>query len=361
MSLLPSNSTAVPGSPLGLLLPKVPSLDKSFGAFLIATFIGLMLYGLTLHQSYRYYRLFPEDQRILRVIVVSTVILETVHIVLCMHVCYYYLVTNYFNPLALLDGVWSIRVLPISTAAVIILSETFFTRRVYLIGSHFRVVVLVAPVLMLVVLGFAIAATVEAFIRPTFADFGKVAWMTSAAFGGAVAVDSLLTGTLILVLQRSRTGFKKTDSLIDVLIIYAINTGLVTGVFSLLSFIFALISPNNLIYSAFNIIACKSYANSLLAVLNSRKSLMDKVQQDCFETGEIGLSALERTTAASSTAKRSAVRAWNVPQLPRAGPGTGGTGVSGTVINISVQRECDAASRGDVESLDSGDKPVELR
>ncbi|KAI0648821.1 hypothetical protein C8Q79DRAFT_475733 [Trametes meyenii] len=357
MSLPPSNTTAVSGSPLGLLLPKVPSLDKSFGAFLIATFIGLMLYGLTLHQSYRYYRLFPGDQRTLRVIVILTVILETVHIVLCMHVCYYYLVTNYFNPRALLDGVWSIRVLPISTAAVIILSEAFFTRRVYLIGSHFRAIVLVAPILMIVVLGFATAAMVEAFIRPTFADFGQVAWMTSAAFGAAVAVDSLLTGTLILVLQRSRTGFKKTDSLIDILIIYAINTGLVTGIFSLLSFIFALISPNNLVYSAFNIIACKSYANSLLAVLNSRKSLMDKVQQDCFDTCEIGLSALERTTAASS-AKRSAIQAWNVPQLPRAGPGTD---VSSTIINISVQRECDAVSRGDVESVDSGDKPVELK
>lgn len=34
-------------------------------------------------------------------------------------------------------------------------------------------------------------------------------WMTSAGFGVAVLVDSLLTGTLILVLQKSRTGFRK--------------------------------------------------------------------------------------------------------------------------------------------------------
>lgn len=33
--------------------------------------------------------------------------------------------------------------------------------------------------------------------------------MTSAAFGVAVVVDSLLTGTLIVVLQKSRTGFKR--------------------------------------------------------------------------------------------------------------------------------------------------------
>lgn len=64
-------------------------------------------------------------------------------------------------------------------------------------------------------------------------------------FGFAVLVDVCLTGTLVTVLLRSRTGFKRcvhdyggigiaanrdnlayrTDSLIEVLIVYAINTG----------------------------------------------------------------------------------------------------------------------------------------
>ncbi|KAL1949755.1 hypothetical protein VTO73DRAFT_8636 [Trametes versicolor] len=358
MSALPTAApTAAPLNPFALL-PPVPSLNNTFGSFLIATFIGLIMYGLTLHQTYRYYRLFPGDTLVLRAIVVSTLILETVHIVLCMHVCYYYLVTEYFNPLALLDGVWSIRILPVSTAVVILLSESFFTRRVYLIGAQFRVIVVVVPILMLAILGFATAATVEAFIRPTFADFEKVAWMTSAGFGVAVLVDSLLTGTLILVLQKSRTGFRKTDSLIDVLIIYAVNTGLLTGIFSILSFIFALVSPKELIYSAFNIVAAKLYANSLLAVLNSRKGLMDRVQQDCFNSNSLNLSALKDSS--STTAQT-----WNVPRLHR---GSGqmrlpnvnvSTQSTGTMLDIRVDTE--RAVHADAESIEMEHKVVETK
>ncbi|KAJ3005105.1 hypothetical protein NUW54_g4494 [Trametes sanguinea] len=147
MSLPPTNGTAdVPLDPFGVL-PKLPSLNNSLGAFIIGTYISLMLYGLTLHQSYRYFRLFPKDLLLMRIIVVATLILETVHTALCMHTCYYYLVVNYSNPAALLEGVWSIRLMPLLTAL---------------------------PVLILLFVGFAAAATAEAFIRPTFADYNKV-------------------------------------------------------------------------------------------------------------------------------------------------------------------------------------------
>ncbi|KAH9888099.1 hypothetical protein C8Q73DRAFT_794515 [Cubamyces lactineus] len=120
--------------------PEVPSLETRFGAFLLATFMGLMLYGLTLHQSYRYFRLFSADIRLLKAIVLLTVITETTHILLCTHICYFYLVTNFFNPTVLLKGVWSFQVLPIATTLVISLSQGFFTLelRIHSRASHKR-------------------------------------------------------------------------------------------------------------------------------------------------------------------------------------------------------------------------------
>ncbi|KAI9058005.1 hypothetical protein FKP32DRAFT_1762002 [Trametes sanguinea] len=336
-ALPPTNITSeVPFNPLALL-QEVPSLNNTFGAFLLGTFIGLMLYGLTLHQTYRYYRLFPGDLKIIQAFVIAALILETIHTVLCMHICYYYLVLNYAKPLALLDGVWSIRILPVPTALVILVSECFFTRRVYLIGSKYtKAIVAITPVLMVVFMGFAAAACAEAFIRPTFAGFDGVAWMTSAGFGAAVAIDALLAATLVITLHKSRTGFKRTDSLIDLLIIYTINTGLVTGVFGVLSFIFALIWPNSLIWSACNLVATKTYATSLLAVLNSRKRLTDKVSEDCFDSGTINLSALKTT---SGTAQHStAAERWNVHQLQNR-----------DVVDIALQPT--KMRRGDEESL----------
>ncbi|KAL7278347.1 hypothetical protein ACG7TL_008323 [Trametes sanguinea] len=122
------------------------------------------------------------------------------------------------------------------------------------------------------------AATVEAF-RFSLGDFQHrdLNWLFSAVFGCAVLGDACLTGTLVTALARSRTGSKRTDSLIEVLIIYSINTGLLTSIFGLLTFIFAIILPGNLIYLGIAVVGVKLYANSVLAVLNARKSLSNRV------------------------------------------------------------------------------------
>ncbi|KAI0750015.1 hypothetical protein C8Q80DRAFT_1101397 [Daedaleopsis nitida] len=83
-------------------LEALPSLDQTFGAVLLGSFIGLMLYGLTIHQSFRYFRLYPTDAPYLK----ATVRVAARPRHRDVADSYHYLVTNYFNPLGLLDGVW---------------------------------------------------------------------------------------------------------------------------------------------------------------------------------------------------------------------------------------------------------------
>ncbi|KAI0363848.1 hypothetical protein BV20DRAFT_82121 [Pilatotrama ljubarskyi] len=86
----------------------------------------------------------------------------------------------------------------------------------------------VQGLMFLLEIGFTAAVSTEAFITPDLVTFRQVAWLSSAAFGICVASDVLVTATLIWVLRRSRTGFKRTDTIIEVLITYSICTGLVT-------------------------------------------------------------------------------------------------------------------------------------
>ncbi|EIW52174.1 uncharacterized protein TRAVEDRAFT_32023 [Trametes versicolor FP-101664 SS1] len=266
--------------------PALPALDNTYGALTLGTVFGLMLYGLTVHQTYRYSRLYPKDGPWLKRLVCGILAFETLHTTLGIAAVYYHLVTNYFNPATLLLGHWSTRLLTPTTGLTIILCQSFYAFRVYVIGSHYiyRVLVGLAAVFMFTSFGFMVAATVEGFIL-SLSDFKRVSWLVSAMFGFAVLVDVCLTGTLVTVLLRSRTGFKRTDSLIEVLIVYAINTGLLTSIFGLLCFIFAIILPGNLIYIGFSIVGVKLYANSVLAVLNSRRSLSDRMFESAFEMG----------------------------------------------------------------------------
>ena len=109
----------MPASPLSLLLPAIPALDNTYGCILVGTFIGLMcvfismgmgswrlwltllssrLYGMTLHQSYRYFRLYPNDTKVLKALVsvithvtyvysqcCVTQVVVTLFVFLCLH------------------------------------------------------------------------------------------------------------------------------------------------------------------------------------------------------------------------------------------------------------------------------------
>ncbi|KAH9929264.1 uncharacterized protein B0H18DRAFT_1209996 [Fomitopsis serialis] len=81
--------------------------NDTIGALLIATLITAVGYGVTSMQTYQWYRAFPHDPRIIRWVVSSVCVLDTLHIILIMHMIYYYLVTNYDNPDALAESVWS--------------------------------------------------------------------------------------------------------------------------------------------------------------------------------------------------------------------------------------------------------------
>ncbi|KAI0375301.1 hypothetical protein BV20DRAFT_260929 [Pilatotrama ljubarskyi] len=210
----PANTTASAGA--AAAAPSLPALDNTFGAMFLGTVFGQMLYGLTVYQTYKYFRLFTKDTPFHKVLVVTVLLLETFHAVLCIHVCYYYVITNYANPVALTKDIWSLRLLTVVTGAAIILSQSFYARRVWLIGRGFRFVVIIAIVLMLGEAAFTMAATVESFILPTLYDFRQFSWMVSA----------------------TRTGFKTTDNIIEVLILYMVNTGLLTGIISVIAFVF---------------------------------------------------------------------------------------------------------------------------
>ncbi|KAI0788127.1 hypothetical protein C8Q74DRAFT_1366889 [Fomes fomentarius] len=273
---------------------QVPALDNTYGAVLMGSNISLILYGFNIHQAYRYMRQFPNDSRFVKSIVWLTLALESMNSAFCIYISYHHLVTNYFNPIELTFASWALDSMPMATGLSMIVAQCFFVRRVYKLGGYLRIVAFVGVFMLFVEFGFCLAATIEAFIQPSFQAYESVTWLIACVFGSIILTDGMLTGSLILALRRSRTGLKSTDSLIDLIILYAVTTGkafisvreigssslilhllqgLLTMIANLLSFFFALILPDNLIYVGINIFAGKLYVTSLLAALNSRTSL----------------------------------------------------------------------------------------
>ncbi|TBU27820.1 hypothetical protein BD311DRAFT_759734 [Dichomitus squalens] len=304
------------------MAPAVPALDNSFGAILIGTFIGLTMYGLSLNQMFRYFHAYPGDTFILKGTVLCLSILDTFHSIACMHASYHYLVNNYFRPQVLLVGVWSVRILAPVTGVTVLVAQSFYARRIYRLGSGYALVVIPIALFMLGTAGFTIAASYEIFAQATFAKFEHFTWLMSGGFACSLATDVVLAVTLIVFLMRSRTAFKKTNSMLSVLVVYTINTGLLTSALSLASLAFGLSHPENMIYIAVNMLATKSYVNAVLAVVNSRRGVAESTR----ETGGFGTFGLtaqqqlsQRVPARMDTFRASAVQRdvidvhWNIP------------------------------------------------
>ncbi|KAI0694305.1 hypothetical protein C8T65DRAFT_57102 [Cerioporus squamosus] len=268
---------------------QVPSLDSTYGAVLIGTFVSLILYGVTLHQIYRYFRTYIDDPMVLKAMVTCVLLLETLVSIMTMHTCYYYLITYYFQPTVLLVGVWSMNAIPAVSGVTIAVTQSFFARRVYIFGPRYRAVVAVVVVLTICELGFFVAATVETFEVEDYESFKHVTWLISTAAAISLAEDVLLTTVLIYALCRSRKGIKRTNAMIDVMIMYTINTGFLTSVFNFLYMFFSLSRPDDMVYIGIGITALKIYSNSLMAALNSREALKAKISGVYIETSHPGL------------------------------------------------------------------------
>ncbi|KAG9317623.1 hypothetical protein JVU11DRAFT_1833 [Chiua virens] len=107
----------------------------------------------------------------------------------------------------------------------------------------------------------------------TYAQLATLKGLSKTVNGITAAGDVAIALILCVLLQRRRTGFEKSNLLIDKLIVFSINTGLLTSVFALASLISISAWPHSLAYVTFYFCMGRLYCNTLLATLNARKIL----------------------------------------------------------------------------------------
>ncbi|KAI0353769.1 hypothetical protein OH77DRAFT_1522309 [Trametes cingulata] len=296
------------------------SLDDTYGAYLLGTFMSLILFGISIHQCYRYCRLYPTDTLYIRSLVGGLMILETLQMTLLMFTCYYYLVSNYFNVAVFNNGVWSLKIIPGFIGLITLTAQTFFARRAWLLGSKYRVVVSIAIFCLFLHVGFAIGVVIVSFQIHSLDKIGPSnRWLFGVALFPASLADVLLAGVIIIALRRSHQSYKQVDTWFDAFILYVVNTGLLTGIFNLIPSILAANNSKNFIWASFSFIAARLYANTLLSV-----KLLVSRGMEVFGTDPLRRNIIARANHLA------AVEQWNTPQIPDSTP---------AVISIKVTAE----------------------
>jgi hypothetical protein len=118
-----------------------------------------------------------------------------------------------------------------------------------------------------------LAYVAQALRFETFKQLGALKGLSITVNALAAVGDVLIAAVLCIVLHRSRTGFHRSDTMINKLIVFAVNTGLLTSICAVASLISIVVAGNTFLYICFYFSLGRLYSNSLLATLNARNMI----------------------------------------------------------------------------------------
>ncbi|KAG5718858.1 hypothetical protein E4T56_gene6370 [Termitomyces sp. T112] len=266
----------------------IPAFNNTLGAILVGGLLSMALWGVTCSQTFTFFTRNPRDSSLFKALIAFLWMLDTFDSVLNCHILYFYLVSNYLNPLAITRPIWSVMIHVAITSISDFLIRSMFAQRFYRLSKGNLIITtwIMAVSTLDLVCGFVITA--KAFGISSYAELDELSTWFYINFASGTASDFSVALSLSWMFVRSRTGFRRTDDLVNTLMTYTVYTGLIVGIDAALGMIFYTVMPSNFIFLAFYLLLSKLYLNSYLAVLNAR----DGLRKDTDEPLSIHLSQI---------------------------------------------------------------------
>ncbi|KAJ7473181.1 hypothetical protein B0H11DRAFT_2037497 [Mycena galericulata] len=286
-----------------------PALDGTLGAMEIGAILGTFLFGIETLQTFNYYRRFPEDSKLLKATVTTIVsylhkqrlkdlegrcdlvrcfdisegtnnnrldypsrCLELVNTICGLGAIYTMTITFYGHApnQHILNPPHTLNITILLSAPINALVQLFFGNRIRVLSGHWHIMVL-CVVLTLLRFICDVALTIAFWVSPLGFSVLRANdhWEMITASSVGPAVDGLIAVSMCFCLWRvRRSGFKRTQRMVDTLIVWTVGAPIVVaGIMQLF------LACADLSFMAFFFIQPKLFSNSMLASLNGRQRL----------------------------------------------------------------------------------------
>ncbi|KAL4259127.1 DUF6534 domain-containing protein [Pleurotus pulmonarius] len=272
------------------------TFDSTLGAAFIGFGFSCLGYGFVLSQIVSYFTRYTADKAVYKFLVVTIWVLETADQMLVGHFVYFYTISNFANPVALLKGtvIWSV-ILQLTLGAVVgTVVKCCFILRVWRFSRHNKVAISCLVSFNFTQFALAIVYTIKAFKLGSLVNVGKLRTLGIVSLSFGLATDVMIAASLCYFLQHYRTGHNGTDSLVNALSVYAVNTGALTSAVSLSTLLLYWTMPeNNFYFIAVYFSLSKLYAISFMATLNTRKIIRGRGSDySAKDNGSIGTNSV---------------------------------------------------------------------
>ncbi|KAJ7192807.1 hypothetical protein GGX14DRAFT_577802 [Mycena pura] len=245
-------------------------MNQLGGPILIGSLLSSIFYGVTLLQTYLYYDKYgSEDSWLYLGFVGFLTALDSFAVILNINSMWFFFISNYGNPLIFLIPAWTY-LIPIAVSVLIgSMVQWFYAylgrRRVLAPG----LIAILATVSLVTMTAYVALAMMHGLsIIP------KITWLSTTSLACSLAADILIAATMILYFSKgAQKGFRRTDHILRKLMVYTINTGMVTTICNIITLILGLQFPTTFLNTLTFFLLSKCYMNSMLAFLNARESL----------------------------------------------------------------------------------------
>lgn len=265
------------------------ALDETLGAAYNAVVVASILLGVAFFQAW-YYFSHQSDPWPTTLLVSAAITFDTIHQALITHAVYSYTVSNWGNTHFLDHLVRTLLVEVIFSGLTALLVQSFLTARVWRLSDRNIWLTSIIGLLVVGEFGSILAYTILALQLETFTELARLKTLSITVNALAAAGDILIAVTLCTLLHLSRTGLHRSDTIYTKLIVFSLNTGLLTSLCAVASLVSIIVAGTTFIYIAFFFCMGRLYTNSLLATLNARKRI--RGLSDGIETLSTGVGSL---------------------------------------------------------------------
>ncbi|KAJ7236424.1 hypothetical protein B0H12DRAFT_127034 [Mycena haematopus] len=268
--------------------------NSTLGALLVGVLLSYVLFGVTTTQTYLYSGRFPNDSGKMKLLVACVWILELGHVVCIGHTLYVLVVLDVGHPERITTIPESLAVSTLLNAVIAMCVQGFFSYRIYRLWKRLYIPLLTWA-LSFLFLGATAAVFVLGFQTATFQVFNRQwGWLLDSLWAVAAANDLIIAVTLVFWLVQQREDTEQMTAVVDKVIEWTIETGLVTSAAAILNLVCFVTLKNSFIWLACTLRTMTQHSISKPYPMYSSNLSINSEMPDTFYHVRSPLSELSR-------------------------------------------------------------------
>ncbi|KAF9522456.1 hypothetical protein CPB83DRAFT_864435 [Crepidotus variabilis] len=267
--------------PVVLPAPPMPPISSITAPLLLGSLSNTYLFGILCVQTYLYHLSFPSDAAYIKALVYGVFAIDATATIMNVSDTFQWFANGFGNPLALDNVQLSPADTPLIGALIAGIVQAFYCYRIFKIEHRAWPISVFIMLIVAVQIAGGLWGSIIAFQVQSFRSAAEKAsgspWII---FVGAAVADTLIAGTMILLLNSKQSAIHyHTKNSLSKIIQLTAETNLLSTVVALITMILFVTEKGTTYFTFPSLILGKVYSNSLLLILNNRTYLATDAQR----------------------------------------------------------------------------------